>query len=457
MAVTQPHAVRHLTVPLALLCATAFACQDAPAPFVFQAVIVDGDDGNPALGTDATTLRIGIQEGTLPAQEFEYPITDGAFDAYVEFSAFTAITRIRVELDGETTQLLTAPPAFVPDVSGGVLRVVTAAPLSCERVTFNQMEAPRAFFGMVQSGTFALVAGGTAPTEEQVEYFDALQWESRLFEETVSLSDLGETRAASIDEGKIVVLPSMTAPFIFDMFDPARRIQTVVLHAGAGPRSALVSIPGVGAMVIGGEVAGRAQSAVSLIEPDGRVSSLQLSEPRSGPAAAALGEDVLVVGGNLEGNAEILRGGDRTGQPITGTIDGVREAGLLIGDGESRALWLGGIDADDVVRLDTLRFDGCPDECASSAGPEWTTARLNPLQPEGSRLIIGGNDSRLVDEVRWNDADVEVLPLLQLNVPRAGAGGLVLESGVFIVAGGDDGASIRDDFEFCVPATLTPL
>jgi hypothetical protein len=32
-----------------------------------------------------------------------------------------------------------------------------------------------------------------------------------------------------------------------------------------------------------------------------------------------------------------------------------------------------------------------------------------------------------------------------------------LESGAFIVAGGDDGVSIREDFEFCVPAALEPL
>ena len=63
----------------------------------------------------------------------------------------------------------------------------------------------------------------------------------------------------------------------------------------------------------------------------------------------------------------------------------------------------------------------------------------------------------MVDEVRWDGANVEIQPLLQLDVPRAGAGGIVLESGAFIVAGGDDGVSIRDDFEFCVPAVLEPL
>ena len=62
-----------------------------------------------------------------------------------------------------------------------------------------------------------------------------------------------------------------------------------------------------------------------------------------------------------------------------------------------------------------------------------------------------------MNEVRWADEDVEIQELLQMNVPRAGAGGLVLESGAFVVAGGDDGVSTREDFEFCVPAALEPL
>jgi len=444
-------------VLLGLLSTTAFACQDNTPPFVFEARIVDGRNGNPAAGTDATNLRVGIQEGDLPPQEYEYPITDGDFDAALEFSAFTKPTRIRVEITGVTTELLTAPPVFVPSASRGVLRAVTAAPSTCERVTFDLLEAPRAFFGMVRSGTFALIAGGTAPTDEQVEFLDALEWESRPFPEELSLPDLGATRAASIDEARILVLPANAAPFIFDMLDAARRITPVVLHLGAGLQSALVSVPGVGAMVIGGEVAGDAQSAVSLVDPDGKVTSLQLSEPRSGPAAVALGSDVLVVGGNVEGNAELLLEGSTIGQPVPGVMDGVRKSSLLIGNGDRRALWIGGIDGDDVVRQDTVRFDGCPSSCVSSAGPDWTTARLEALQPAQSALVIGGQGSQLVDEVQWNGGDVVIQPVSQLDVPRAGAGGVVLESGAFIVAGGDDGVSIRDDFEFCVPASLEPL
>ncbi|MGB5413685.1 MAG: hypothetical protein WBN01_03505, partial [Polyangiales bacterium] len=120
-------------------------------------------------------------------------------------------------------------------------------------------------------------------------------------------------------------------------------------------------------------------------------------------------------------------------------------------------LLVGGVDAGDAVRQYSVRFDACPSSCASGAGPQWTTARLGVLQPANSALLVGGESSSMVEEVRWDDENVEIQPLLQMEFPRAGAGGLVLESGAFIVAGGDDGVSIRDDFEFCVPAALQPL
>jgi len=360
-------------------------------------------------------------------------------------------------MEGPSTDLITAPPAFVPSVTEGLLRVVAASPSSCTPVSFNTMEAPRTSFGMVRSGTFALVVGGTSATEEQIEFFDALEWASRLFSADFSLSSLGETRAATVGEGQILVLPADATPFIFDMLEPSDRITQVNLHAGAGPRSALVSVPGIGAMVIGGELGGAPRAGVSLVELDGVVTSRELSEPRAGAAATALGGDVLVAGGNEEGNAEILLSGGGAGQPIDGVTDGVRNGALLVGDGERRALLIGGTDESDAIRQDTLRFDGCPGSCAPSVGPQWDAARRRAILPEQSALVIGGEGSQRVDEVRWNGDAVAIEPVLELGVARAGAGAIVYESGAFVVAGGDDGVAARDDFEFCVPSALNPL
>jgi hypothetical protein len=337
------------------------------------------------------------------------------------------------------------------------MKLVTAAPASCTQVMFDRMEAPRARFGMVQSGTFALMIGGTGSSEEQAEFLDALEWETRPFEEDLSLSTLGETRAATIGEGRILVLSADASPFIFDMLDASRRVTPLVLHAGAGVQSALVSVPGVGAMAIGGRAGGVPRQGVSLVEPDGTVRSLQLSEPRSDAAAAVLGQDVLVVGGNATGNAEVLLAGSEVGQPVDGVSDGVRSGALLIGDGTSRALLLGGLDQADTVRQDTLRFDECPSNCSASSGPIWTTARTGGTVPEQSTLIIGGESSPLVEKVRWSGDDVQIEPVLALSSARAFPGAIVYEGGAIVVAGGEDGGEAADGLEFCVPSALEPL
>ena len=164
----------------------------------------------------------------------------------------------------------------------------------------------------------------------------------------------------------------------------------------------------------------------------------------------------MVVGGDSEGTAEVLIDGAAVGQPVAGVMDGVRESGSS--SATARAVpfgWAAPTPPTPCDKTRSLRW--LSERCVSAAGPQWTTARLDALQPAQSALVIGGDGSQLVDEVRWNGADVEIQQLLQLDVPRAGAGGIVLESGAFVVAGGDDGVSIREDFEFCVPAALEPL
>lgn len=433
------------------------ACSDDPETFVFEAVVVDADGGNPVAGTDATSLTIAIQEGERPVETLESPITDGSFNALLAFQSFFDPTRLRVALEGPTTTLLTAPPEFVPSLTAGSMRVVATTPSTCATVGFNEMEAPREAFGMVQSDTFALLVGGTGPSEEQVEFLDALEWASRLFPEEFALSSLGPTRAASIDEDQILVLSENASPFVFNMDDPDNRVTTVVLHPGAGARSGLVSVPERGAIVVGGELSGQPQDGASLVTPDGTITSLRLSEPRSGPAVAALGTDVLVVGGEPIGTAELFIDGSSTGEPVASLGDGVRLSGILASDTQSRALLLGGTDGNGTVRGDTVRFDGCPDACAATPGPVWGTARLEVLQPAQSALLVGGTGSRLVEEVQWMSDEVAIAPVLELDFPRASPGGIVLESGAFIVGGGSDGVSVRGDFEFCVPSELEPL
>lgn len=439
------------------LVTTLVACNDDASQFVFQAQIVDADDGNPAAGTDADNLSVMIAEGDFPIRSFDFPITDGQFDASLEFASFSSLTRLRVDIEGPSTQLITAPPAFVPATSFGFVKVVAAAPSSCQRVSFSEMQAPRSRFGMVQSGTFALLAGGTSVSDEQVEFFDALEWETRSFDEDFAISFLGETRVATVGNGQILVIPSVAGSFVFDMVNASNRVTSVELHDGAGPQSALVAVPGLGALVIGGETSTGPTSRVTLVQPGAELSALELSAPRSGAVAAAIEQDVLVVGGDPDGTAELLIAGGTMGEPVAGVSDGARAGGLLISDGTTRALLLGGTDGDGALRDDTLRFDGCPDPCSASPGPTWTNARLGAVVPENGTLIVGGESSQMVESVVWSGGSVSIDPVVQLAVARANAGAIVYESGAFVVGGGGDGPTVRDDFEFCVPASLRPL
>ena len=458
-----------MPVPLLLLGLSYFVgilgCDESTTQTVVSVRIVDGDNGNPVEGTDADTLSIAIQEGELEPRSFTFPIVNESFDAAIEFQSFVSPTLLRALLTGASTTLLSAPPVFVPENSGDFVRLVAAAPSSCESISFNLMEAPRARFGMALSGSFALLVGGTSVAETESEFLDVLQWFSntntldRANVELEMRGSLGDTRVASIDETQILVLPSDTPAFVFDMADQEDRIKDVRLHIGAGVRSAIVSVPAVGAMVIGGAVDGVAQSAVTLVGRDGGLTALQLSTPRSGPAATALGADVLVVGGNEAGDAELLVGGQSTGEPVTSLSDGVREGGALVGDGSSRALLVGGVDEIGALRQDTVEFEACSDidTCDASPGRAWTTARLDVALAENSTLLIGGTDSALIEEVRWSQGIVAIAPFAELNVARAAPSAVVLESGAFIVGGGSDGGVRLDDFEFCVPAALEPL
>jgi hypothetical protein len=82
---------------------------------------------------------------------------------------------------------------------------------------------------------------------------------------------------------------------------------------------------------------------------------------------------------------------------------------------------------------------------------------LRAIIPEYSALIIGGEDSQSVEEARWSGDTVSIEPVVEMVLPRASAGAIVYESGAFVVAGGENGGVVLDDFEFCVPAALTPL
>ncbi len=447
------------------LSAAAVGCQDSSSPVFIEVDIVDGDGGNPAEGTPINELLITLEQEGLFTEDFDFSVVEGQFEAGVQFVSLAATTRMRVELrqaeaGGVGLRLLSAPPPFTAAESLGFVRLVAARSASCARVTLVRLETPRANFAMLPSGTFSTSFGGSSSTlsTDQVEWLDMLQWKKGLFT-GVAFSRLGPTRGALIDETKALVLPNDAAPFIFDLNNPSEGGLPVTLHPGAGPASALLSVPGRGAMVVGGEIDGTPVAQVSLVASDGEVSLLSLNQARAGAVATALGQNVLVVGGNDVGSAELLKDAQTTGIAVTSLADGVRQDALLVGDTQSMALLLGGTGENGALRQDTVVFHGCSDEdgCESGPGPSWATARTGVLHPAGSTLLVGGAGSTLIEEVFWTQKFALIGPFARLSSPRAGAAGVVLESGALIVAGGDDGVASRSDFEFCVPTELTRL
>lgn len=432
----------------------ALGCEESAGNLVFDVRIVDRTGGNPALDTDAEALSITVQQAPTEPRTFEFAVVDGVFDAGVFIESISVSTKARIALTGPTTQLIGAPPPFVPAETLGTMTIVVGEPSTCGRLEGPRLATGRANLGASLFETFAFIAGGSE-NDPQVEFFDLLRQELGVFE--VDLDQLGSAQVAAIADGQSLVVSMEAAPFIFNLADDDNRIVPVTLHDGAGPASALVTVVGQGTYVIGGDDGGAATSSVSVVDADGGVVERTLSVVREGAAVAGFGEHVLVVGGDATGSAELLSPTGET-TPIEGFTDGVRSFGLLIANlAGDEALLIGGLDATDELRSDTVLFTGCPQSCVASVGPSWTESRAGTVTTVGSQLLIGGEGSRLVQEVRFTDGAVSIASVGELTVARSRAAATLLESGVLIVIGGHDGVAARDDIEICFPAELVEL
>ncbi len=440
--------------PISLACLLALgACENSSSSIVFDVRIVDAAGGNPALGTDIDTLNITLQQGTADAEVFAFPVVDGLFDVGVFLDSLVASTGLRAELTGPTSLWFGAPPRFIPTELLLPMTVVVGEPNTCGRIDGLRLGTSRQALGTSLYETFAFVAGGSE-ADPQVEFVDLLSQEPGTFD--VELDPLGATQVADIGDGQVLVVSAQAGPFIFDLSNPDDRATPVALHAGAGLASALASVAGKGAYVIGGDDDGTPTDVISIVGLDGTVEERTLSTPRLGAAAVAVGDSVLVVGGDAAGSAEVISpSGIAT--TIDGFADGVREFALLLTDDGATALLVGGLDASAEVRSNTWLFADCPDPCTPSAGPDWLNPRAGAITPTGSALIVGGEGSRLVERVDFVSGSASISTMAELELPRSQPGAIELESGVLIVLAGNDGAGPRDDVEYCFPAALNPL
>ncbi|MFW5925915.1 MAG: hypothetical protein ACOCV4_07095 [Myxococcota bacterium] len=449
---------RTVTAFTAALVVWAAGCDDTP-PRVLLVDLVSPDGGDPTVETDVDTLVVHVRHGDGEVRELTAPIDDPDIDVRVEdVDAPIALT---AELVGDTDRRLGAPPTFIPSADGGSLRLPMGAPGECAELTGESMRLRQAHgsAGVGRSGTFALVAGGetSAGPSSGAEAFDLLRM-GRAAEIEDLPDPAGPTAAATMGDGRVLLVPDAADPVIYDLSDPEQRVHPVSLHAGADASSAVVSLPEGGAVVLGGGGASPVDG-VTWVDPDGRTHEARLAEPRAHAAAALLGDQVLLAGGMADGAplAEVLGPTDGTGRMVADEPDhGVRDGAVLaVRDG--RAWLLGGTDASGVPRTDTALFSGCPDVCVVEAGSPWPDARAGvaPVPTGAGVLLVGGDPpNSLVEHARLDATPPQIQPRFQLAIPRAEAGAVLLEAGLLVVLGGRGPGGVLDSVELCWPSEL---
>jgi hypothetical protein len=445
--------------PVAAVLALLAGCGDDPAPVVHIAIVApDGTD--PTVGTDVDTIEVRVRQGA--GDVITRTSSPEALDLAVPLGDSVGMVELAVELTGPTTRLLGAPPPFFPAETGGFVRVVVGPPGACVALRGEgaALAAARAQAATARVHSFALVAGGVGGggPSARVEVFDLLRM-LRTDDLPSLATPAGPTSAAPVAGGRVLLVPAQGAPAQYALYDSTDRLVPITLHAGAGERSAVVPLPGGGAVVVGGASGGAPVTGVTWVSDDGTPRSASLAVPRAAPAAALVGDFLLVAGGMADGEplVEILGPADATGAVVAPALDhGARDAPILASRG-NRAWLLGGLDGDGLVRTDTLLISGCPDACVAEPGPDWPEARTevgtSPLA-EGLLLVGGAPPTDLVERVRLDTAVPRIEEAWRLAEPRAGAGAVILDAGIPVVLTGRGPEGFLSSVELCLPDAL---
>ena len=424
-------------------------CGDDATGDGFSLRFVDSSGGNPTLGTDVNTIEVSVKQGQASTQMFSEPVVDGDFELDIELLSLVTPVQLVAEFGGGTDRLLGSFPSFVPvSVSDG-LNIVVGRPSSCAAIEGLGLQAARSGGGAMLFERFVFLAGGSAG-EPDIEFVDLAQLRGVVVDD-FEVDSLGTASVAQLDLGVALVVPENGAAFVFRLTDPTNRIQTLSLHEGVGPKSAIVTLPEGGVVVVGGDDS--ASASASIVNTDGEVTDVTLSTARQCPSAAVVGGNVLIVGGDVAGSAEYLVSstGVSTALPVPA---GERNDGVLVASPDAeRALWLGGVDGVGVQQTDSVLFSNCP-ACTSTAGPAWPNARSQVVVAPNSQLLVGGTDSALIEQVVFGST-VELNDVATLSQSRALSAPIVFPSGVVVVMGGRGaGDVLLSDVEFCFPPEL---
>ena len=426
-----------LTLGCGLACGLAACGQDTPPPTV-EVRLVTADGGNPLDRGLFDRVTVEVEQIGRPTTTVTRDL-DGELDLGVEFDSLGGAMTLRVRFEGGGATLVGESPEFVPASAGGLVRVMMGAPGSCERASDAILRAPRSAAAIVRNDTFVTrFAGLEGGPSARVEFVDLLRWRAG------ELDDLtlgaGPAAGASLAAGESVVA-SAEGGFRYDLADSEVRERPLELHAGAGPGSVVVATEG-GVAILGGELDGAPVGAVTWVAADGGVHQTRAA-PRRGGAAIAIGDAVLVAGGEGEGMvAELLRPTEAEGTPI-GDDDGVRRDPVLVQTlvGDATAAWLvGGVDAEGAPRLDHVALLGCPGACRAEPATDPAVELVGP-SALGDTVVAGAQVLQARFDGRWSFEQTHTLatPRQRAGLVRFG------DEGPLVVVAGDD----RADVEVC--------
>lgn len=406
-------------------------------------------------------IRILARQGEGDVREAEGPVTADGFDVALPIVDLVLPVTLTVRLTGPSTELIGAPPVFIPLETGGLVRVPVGQPDTCEVIAGMVVDSPRSALGLSPQGTFALTIGGrgSSGASDAAGYLDLLRLEGDAFDPLDV--PLGVAVAVPLSRALALVVSEGREPFIYDVSSATAPVLPVVLHPGAGLRSALAALPAGGAVVAGGDVGGLAVSDVTWIGPMGDTSTTRLVVARIGAAIATFGDAVLIAAGADGGPlAERATAASAAFEPVAPAFDdGVRVgAALFVDPASGTALLVGGLGADGSIRADTVVLSGCPSACVATAGPAWPSPRPDTVAvhlPSGGGLIVGGTGPvAVVDRVILDAEGARFEAAGSLATPRQAPAALALEQGVTFVVGGLGPEGPRADVEVCFPPAL---
>lgn len=410
-----------------LLSVSLVACGAESEPGSIQLEILNPPDSNPLFG--ASFIRLRVDGGASRT----FPIEPGApIDVGFNVSADDAVHQLFLEGLDESEKVTSrgqSPPVLFASGSDIILQVV-ARPTAGFSLSRQPLTRGRVDFALAQvPGDAVYVIGGTVGdiSTDTVERVDPYLTE---ITDAPPLAAGRRGPVAMVTQDGTMLVAAGQREEIEALRPGALAWKTVV--TGSAPA---VASPGVAAlgndswMLIGGEHAdtGATNRTVTVVWADDAVQLIEgpaLTISRDRPAAVALGEDVLVVGGHATLFGEWLDGQVVEGQPVA--------TPTLLPVGPATALVLGG--GSDAVHT-ISRAGGMHAQASLSVARAGASAEQ---LADGRVIVIGGLDaaSLTADILEAVDGRWELVSTAFLSVSRARCRSTVLPDGSVLAIGG---------------------